>query len=79
MEDENQLNTELPKPVGFWKTRAGIILLAFLAIGGVLLAYEQRIHVFSGNGLLIGLLAACIVVHLFMHGSHGGHGGGADK
>ncbi len=79
MENENRLNTEQKKPVGFWKTRVGIFLLAFLIIGGVLLAYEHRIHVFSGNGLLIGLLAACIVMHLFMHGGHGGHSGGADK
>ncbi|HPE31609.1 MAG TPA: DUF2933 domain-containing protein [Parvularculaceae bacterium] len=37
-------------------------------------------HVFTGDALLIGLLAACIGVHLFMHGGHGRHGDhGSDK
>lgn len=57
------------------KTRAGVVLLTFLALGGFLLAYEHRVHIFTGNGVLIGLLAVCIGMHLFMHGGHGGgHG-----
>ena len=31
---------------------------------------------FTGSGILIGLLVFCIGMHLFMHGGHGGHGGG---
>lgn len=58
----------------FWKTRSGIGLIVFLAIAGLLLAYEHRIHVFGGNGLLITFLAVCIGMHFFMHGGHGGHG-----
>ncbi|WP_422022321.1 DUF2933 domain-containing protein [Pyruvatibacter mobilis] len=60
----------------FWRSRAGIVLLIFLGIAGFLLLYEHRAHVFTGNGILIGLLAVCIGMHLFMHGGHGGHGGG---
>ena len=62
----------------FWKSRFGIALLVFLAIGGFLMAYEHRVHLFSGDGLLIGLLVACIAMHLFMHHGHGGRGGGGD-
>ena len=58
----------------FLKSRDGVVLLAFLAIAGILLVYEHRVHVFTGNGVLIALLAACIGMHLFMHGGHG-HGG----
>lgn len=72
MTDDEKVHPNPPEQVGFWKTRAGIILLTFLVIGGLLLVYEHRIHVFGGNGLLIGLLAACIVMHVFMHGGHGG-------
>tara|TARA_R110002072_G_scaffold1084_5_gene8952 strand:+ start:4134 stop:4382 length:249 start_codon:yes stop_codon:yes gene_type:complete len=57
------------------KSRAGLVLLMFLAASGFLLAYEHRVHIFTGNGILIGLLAVCVGMHLFMHGGHGGHGG----
>lgn len=65
-----------PQPGGgFWKSRTGVVLIAFLAIAGLLLAYEHRIHIFTGNGFLVGLLLACVVMHFFMHGGHGGgHG-----
>lgn len=60
----------------FFKSRAGMVLLAFLAIAGFLLVYEHRAHLFTGNGVLVALLLGCIVMHLFMHGGHGrGHGG----
>ena len=59
----------------FLKSRAGMVLLAFIGIAGFLLAYEHRAHIFSGNGVLIALLAVCIGMHLFMHHGHGGHGG----
>jgi Protein of unknown function (DUF2933) len=37
------------------------------------------VHLLTGPALLLGLLAACIIMHLFMHGGHGGHGGGGKK
>ncbi len=66
-----------PTPPGsFWKSRSGMVLITFLAVAGLLLAYEHRVHIFTGNGILIALLALCVGMHLFMHGGHGGHGGG---
>lgn len=66
-----------PRSTGsFWTSRTGIVLIVFLAIAGLLLAYEHRIHIFTGNGVLVALLALCVGMHLFMHGGHGGHGGG---
>jgi peptidoglycan/LPS O-acetylase OafA/YrhL len=55
------------------QSRIWIAFAVFAAVIGALLLYEHRIHVFTGDALLIGLLAACIGVHLFMHGGHGGH------
>lgn len=62
----------------FLRSRAGMVLIAFLAVAGFLMAYEHRVHIFSGNGIIIGLLALCVVMHLFMHHGHGGHGDGGD-
>ncbi|RWM25170.1 DUF2933 domain-containing protein [Mesorhizobium sp.] len=59
----------------FLTSRAGLVLLGFLAIGGFLLFTEHRAHVL---GALFYLLPfACIFMHFFMHGGHGhgGHGG----
>lgn len=64
-----------PAP-GFWKSRAGLVLISFFVVAGGLLAYEHRVHLFAGNGFLVVLLAVCIGMHIFMHGGHGGHGGG---
>lgn len=53
----------------FWVTRAGLVLIGFLAFAGSLLADEHRAHVFTGtgSGVLIGLLAFCMIMHFFMH------------
>jgi len=57
----------------FFTSRAGLVLLGFLLIGGALLFTEHRAHVL---GALIFLpLLLCPLMHLFMHGGHGGHGG----
>jgi hypothetical protein len=56
----------------FLSSRAGLVLIAFLIIGGVLLFTEHRAHVL---GVLIWLpLLACPLMHIFMHRGHGGHG-----
>lgn len=53
------------------KSRAALVLVGFLGIGGALLFTEHRAHVL---GLLIWLpLVACPLMHFFMHGSHGHH------
>jgi len=55
----------------FLTSRAGLVLLGFLAIGGFLLFTEHRAHVL---GALFWLLPfGCVFMHLFMHGGHGGH------
>jgi hypothetical protein len=53
-------------------SRAGLVLLAFLAIGAFFLLTEHRAHLL---GLLPWLLLlVCPLLHLFMHRGHGGHG-----
>lgn len=62
-----------PKP-GFLSSRAGFVLIAFLAIGAFFLWVEHKAHVL--DALPYVLLLACPLLHLFMHGGHGGHGDG---
>ena len=58
----------------FLTSRMGLVLLGFIAIAGVLLFTEHRAHVL---GALIYLpLLLCPLMHFFMHGGHGHHGGG---
>ena len=62
---------------GILASRANIVLLAFLAIAGYFLLTEHWAHVVPFLPFL--LLAACPLMHLFMHGGHGGsddRGGG---
>ncbi len=55
------------------KSKAGLVLVGFLIIAGALLFTEHRAHVL---GLLVWLpLLACPLMHMFMHGGHGHHGG----
>ena len=55
------------------KSRVGLVLAGFLVLAGALQFTEHREHVL---GLLIWMpLLACPLMHLFMHGGHGHHGG----
>lgn len=65
----------------FWRSRVGLVLLVFVAATGLLMIYEHRAHVLSGDGLLVVLLVACLGSHFFLHGGHGDHDdpGGASK
>ncbi len=47
------------------------ILVAFLAIAAFFLFTEHRAHLLGALPFL--LLLACPLMHLFMHGGHGGH------
>lgn len=47
--------------------RIRLAFAAFAGIAALLLVYEHRAHVLTGTGILIGLLALCIGMHLFMH------------
>lgn len=62
-------------PAAWYKTRWGLALIGFAALGALLLVYEHRLHIPFGNLLVILPLFACIGLHSLMHGGHGGHGG----
>ncbi len=57
------------------RSRTGIVLIAFLAIAAFFLTTEHRAHVFGA--LPFALLLACPLLHIFMHGGHGGHDHGS--
>lgn len=58
---------------GLFSSKSNLALMAFLAIAGVFLVAEHRVHVIEWLPFL--LLAACLLMHLFHgHGGHGGHG-----
>ena len=57
----------------FVRSRSGLVLLGFLAIAGFFLITELTAHFFGVLPWLFVL--ACPLMHVFMHG---GHGGGSD-
>lgn len=59
----------------FLRSRWGVGFLAVLAAAAVLLLLDHWTHIAQSNLALAGLLLAALAMHLFMHGSHGGHGG----
>ena len=58
----------------FWRSRYAIGLLVLGAVAAYFLLSEHRAHLFGALPFL--LLLACPLMHMFMHGGHGGHGGG---
>jgi hypothetical protein len=62
------------EPSAFWRSRYAIGLLVMSAVAGYFLISEHRAHFFGALPYL--LLLACPLMHFFMHGSHGRHGGG---
>ena len=59
----------------WWRTPSGIVLCSFLAVAGFLLLTEPTAHFFGVLPYL--LLAACQLMHVFMH--HGRHQHGDDR
>lgn len=59
-----------PNMTSFWRSRSGIVLLGFLIVIGFFLITEHTAHVLGALPYL--LLAACPLMHLFMHHGHGG-------
>lgn len=51
-----------------------IVLFGFLAVAAFFLILEHRAHLLGWLPFAIILL--CPLMHIFMHGSHKGHGGG---
>ncbi len=62
---------------GWWRSPLGLVLCGFLAIGAFLLLTEHTAHLFGALPYL--LLAACPLMHIFMHHEHGHHHGGHDR
>lgn len=58
----------------FWRSRTGIVFCIAVAVGGFFLLKEHWVH--AQGYLPYLLLLACPLMHLFMHGGHGGHGHG---
>jgi hypothetical protein len=58
--------------IGRWfRSRAGLTLIAFLAIVAFFMVAEHTAHFF---GILpYALLLLCPLLHLFMHGGHADH------
>ncbi|MEO6073603.1 MAG: DUF2933 domain-containing protein [Burkholderiales bacterium] len=69
--DHSQHNFE---PQAFWGSRYSIGLVVLGAIAAYFLITEHRAHFFFALPFL--LLLACPLMHVFMHGGHGGYGGG---
>jgi hypothetical protein len=59
-----------PKATGWYRSRGGLVLLAFLAIAAFFVVTEHRAHALSALPFL--LLLLCPLLHLFLHGRHGG-------
>lgn len=78
MNDHDHVRRRSPTSAGFWRSRSCLVLCGFLAIVGLVLIYEHRVHIFTETGVLIALLALCFGMHLFMHGGHGAHGDESD-
>ena len=58
----------------FWRSRYALGLLVFSAVAAYFLLSEHRAHFFGALPFV--LLLACPLMHMFMHGGHGGHSGG---
>jgi hypothetical protein len=63
--------------VPLWRSRAGVVLLGFVAVAGFYLATEHTAHLLGALPFLIFL--ACPLMHLFMHHGHGGHDKGGSS
>ncbi|MEP9389941.1 DUF2933 domain-containing protein [Mesorhizobium sp. KR9-304] len=62
-----------PRPRGFWTSKTALVTTAFLLIAAFFLLSEHRAHALGVLPFL--LLAACPLLHMFMHSGHGGHRG----
>lgn len=70
---DSNLNEGRQRPL--LNTPMGFALCVILALGGVFLWAEHRVHILGALPLLLPL-AICLGMHFFMHRGHGGHGRG---
>ncbi len=68
MNHDHSRHDSEPRP--FWRSRYAIGLLVLGAIAGYFLLNEHRAHFLGALPFL--LLLACPLMHVFMHGGHGG-------
>lgn len=61
-----------PPLPSFWRSPAGLTLVIAVTTGGFYLLAEHRAHLLGALPYL--LLAACPLMHVFMHHGHGRHG-----
>lgn len=66
-----------PKSPTFWRSKTGVVCAGFLAIVAFFLITEHTAHVLGALPWL--LLAACPLMHLFMHHGHGEHHHGSSN
>ena len=60
----------------FWRSRYAVGFIVFSAVAAYFLLSEHRAHFLGALPWL--LLAACPLMHVFMHGGHGDHPNGHD-
>lgn len=71
MNHDHSQHHQDPEPNSFWDSRYAIGLIVLGSLAAYLLLSEHRAHFLGALPLL--LLLACPLMHIFMHGGHGGH------
>lgn len=61
----------------FWRSRYGLVFIAFAGIATAYLLFEHTAHVIQY--LPFGILLLCPLMHMFMHAGHGRHRGHVGK
>ncbi|MAL79525.1 MAG: hypothetical protein CMN55_10515 [Sneathiella sp.] len=59
-------------------SKTGIVLIGFIAVAGYFLWVEHTAHLVTYLPLIL-LLGGCVLMHVFMHHGHGGHGSDNDS
>ena len=77
MNHNHSLHQHDSEPNSFWGSRYAIGLIVLGSIAAYLLLSEHRAHFIGALPLL--LLLACPLMHIFMHGGHGGHDHGGPE
>lgn len=74
--DHSHHDPDATRQGSFWTSKAFLVCIAFAAMAVVLLWKEHQAHILGIIPYLF--LLACPLMHIFMHGGHGGHhhGGG---
>jgi hypothetical protein len=67
----NQHSSRTSGMASFFRSPVGMALLVFLSIAALYLITEHTAHVLGV--LPYALVLLCPILHLLMHGSHGGH------